>query len=178
MTTKVLIATEKPFAEAARNSMVRMFEEAGIEPVVLEKYTDVSELLSALSGVAAMVIRSDKVTREVLDAGKELKLVVRAGAGYDNVDCVAAKARGVVVENTPGQNANAVAELAVGMMIMMARGKYTGKSGTELKGKTIGIHAYGNVGKIVADLAKGFGCLLYTSPSPRDRTRSRMPSSA
>lgn len=157
MTTKVLIATEKPFAEAARNSMVRMFEEAGLEPVVLEKYADESELLSALSDVAAMVIRSDKVTREVLDAGKELKLVVRAGAGYDNVDCVAAKARGVVVENTPGQNANAVAELAVGMMIMMARGKYTGKSGTELKGKTIGIHAYGNVGKIVADLAKGFG---------------------
>jgi D-3-phosphoglycerate dehydrogenase len=157
MGKKVLIATEKPFAETARNSMVQMFEEAGLEPVVLEKYGEASDLLSAVSDVAAMVIRSDKVTEGVLDAAGELKLVVRAGAGYDNVDCAGARARGVVVENTPGQNSNAVAELTFGMMIMMARGKYSGKSGTELRGKKIGIHAYGNVGKIVAELAKGFG---------------------
>lgn len=157
MSKKVLIATQKPFAEAARNSMVKMFEDAGLEPVVLERYEDKADLLSAVSDVAAMVIRSDKVTAEVLEAGKDLKLVVRAGAGFDNVDCEEAKSKGVVVENTPGQNSNAVAELAFGMMIMMARGKYSGKPGTELKGKTLGIHAYGNVGKIVADLGKGFG---------------------
>ena len=157
MSKKVLIATQKPFAEAARNSMVKMFEEAGLEPAVLEKYEDNAELLSAVSDAAAMVIRSDKVTKEVLAAAKELKLVVRAGSGYDNVDCAVAKGRGVVVENTPGQNSNAVAELAFGMMIMMARGNYNGKPGTELKGKKLGIHAYGNVGKLVAELGKGFG---------------------
>ncbi|MBW1723328.1 MAG: 3-phosphoglycerate dehydrogenase [Deltaproteobacteria bacterium] len=156
-TKKVLIATKKPFAESARNTMVQMFKEAGLEPVVLEKYEDPGELLSAVSDVAAMVIRSDKVTEEVLDAAKELKLVVRAGAGYDNVDCEAAKSRGVIVENTPGQNANAVAELTIGLMVMMARGKYSGKPGTELRGKKLGVHAYGNIGKIVASLAKGFG---------------------
>ena len=157
MPKKVLIATEKPFAEKVRNSMVDLLQEADLEPVVLEKYEDKAALLSAVSDAAAIVIRSDKVTEEVLTAAKELKVVVRAGAGFDNVDCVAAKARGVIVENTPGQNSNAVAELAIGMMIMMARGKYNGKPGTELKGKQIGIHAYGNVGKIVADLATGFG---------------------
>ena len=125
MSEKVLIATEKPFAESARNSMVKMFEEAGLKPVVLEKYKDPKDFLSAVSDVAAVVIRSDKVTKEVLEAGKNLKLVVRAGAGYDNVDCASAKARKVIVENTPGQNSNAVAELALGLMIMIG---FVGKS--------------------------------------------------
>jgi D-3-phosphoglycerate dehydrogenase len=157
MAEKVLIATEKPFAEAARNSMVKMFEEAGLVPLVLEKYKDPKDFLSAVSDVAAVVIRSDKVTKDVLEAGKNLKLVVRAGAGYDNVDCAAAKVRKVVVENTPGQNSNAVAELTLGLMVMIARGKYSGKSGTELKGKRLGVHALGNIGKIVASLGKAFG---------------------
>jgi len=157
MADKVLIATEKPFAESARNSMVKMFQEAGLEPVVLEKYTDPKDFLSAVSDAAAVVIRSDKVTKEVLEAGKKLKLVVRAGAGYDNVDCATAKARKVIVENTPGQNANAVAELTIGMMIMIARAKYSGKSGTELKGKKLGVHALGNIGTIVASLGRAFG---------------------
>ena len=157
MSEKVLIATEKPFAESARNTMVKMFEEAGLKPVLLEKYKDKKDLLSAVSDAAAIIVRSDKVTKEVLEAGKKLKLVVRAGAGYDNVDCVSAKARNVIVENTPGQNANAVAELTLGLMIMIARGKYSGKSGTELKGKKLGVHALGNIGKIVASLGKAFG---------------------
>jgi D-3-phosphoglycerate dehydrogenase / 2-oxoglutarate reductase len=157
MQDKILIATEKPFSESARNSMVKMFEEAGLKPLVLEKYKDPKELLSAMTEAAAVVVRSDKITREVLDAGKGLKLVVRAGAGYDNIDCAAAKERKVIVENTPGQNSNAVAELAMGLMIMIARGKYSGKSGTELKGKSLGVHALGNIGKIVATLGKAFG---------------------
>ncbi len=157
MTEKVLIATEKPFAESARNSMVKMFEDAGLKALVLEKYKDPKDLLKALSDVSAVVVRSDKITKEVLEAAKGLKLVVRAGAGYDNIDCATAKTRKVIVENTPGQNSNAVAELALGMMIMIARGKYSGKSGTELRGKTLGVHALGNVGKIVASLGKAFG---------------------
>lgn len=157
MSDRVLIATEKPFAASARNSMVKMFEDAGLEPVVIENYTDPKAFLSAVSDVSAIIIRSDKVTKDVLEAGKKLKLVVRAGAGYDNVDCAAAKARKVIVENTPGQNSNAVAELAFGLMIMIARGKYSGKSGTELKGKKLGVHALGNVGKIVASLGNAFG---------------------
>ncbi|MBU2499482.1 MAG: 3-phosphoglycerate dehydrogenase, partial [Proteobacteria bacterium] len=157
MTDKVLIATEKPFAESARNSMVKMFEEAGLQPAVLEKYKDKKDLLSAVSDAAAVVIRSDKITKEVLEAGKKLKLVVRAGAGYDNVDCAEAKARHVIVENTPGQNANAVAELTFALMIMIARGKFSGKSGTELKGKKLGVHALGNIGKIVTSLGRAFG---------------------
>jgi len=157
MQEKVLIATEKPFAESARNSMVEMFEEAGLKPVVLEKYKDAKDLLSAFSDVAAAVVRSDNISKEVLDAGKSLKLVVRAGAGFDNIDCAAAKARKVIVENTPGQNSNAVAELVFGLMIMIARGKYSGKSGTELRGKSLGVHALGNIGKIVASLGKAFG---------------------
>lgn len=157
MAEKVLIATEKPFAESARKKMVKMFEDAGLKTLVVEKYKDPKELLAAVAGVNAVIIRSDKITKEVLDAAKGLKLVVRAGAGYDNVDCAEAKARKVIVENTPGQNSNAVAELALGLMIMIARGKYSGKSGTELRGKTLGVHALGNVGRIVASLGKSFG---------------------
>ena len=159
--TKVLLATEKPFAPVAVEQIMNIANEAGFEVALLEKYTEKSELLTAVADADAMIIRSDKVTEEVLAAAKSLKIVVRAGAGYDNVDLAAATAKGVVVMNTPGQNSNAVAELAFGMMVFMARNGFNGKSGTELKGKKIGIHAYGNVGKCVADIARGFGMKIY-----------------
>jgi D-3-phosphoglycerate dehydrogenase len=155
--TKVLIATEKPFAPAAVNQIRPIIENAGYELALLEKYTDKSELLSAVADADALIIRSDKITEEVIAAAKNLKIVVRAGAGYDNVDLAAASAAGVTVMNTPGQNSNAVAELAIGMMIFQARGQFNGKAGTELSGKRIGIHAYGNVGRYVGNIAKGFG---------------------
>ena len=155
--TKVLIATEKPFAPAAVSQIRPIIENAGFELALLEKYTDKSELLSAVADAEALIIRSDKITEEVIAAAKNLKIVVRAGAGYDNVDLAAATAAGVTVMNTPGQNSNAVAELAIGMMIFQARGQFNGKAGTELRGKKIGIHAYGNVGRYVATMAKGFG---------------------
>lgn len=159
--TKVLIATEKPFAPTAINEMKPVFEAAGYEVVMLEKYTEKQELLDAVADVDAMIVRSDKATPEVIEAGKSLKIVVRAGAGYDNVDLAASTANNVCVMNTPGQNSNAVAELAIGMMVFMARGMFNGKSGSELKDKTIGIHAYGNVGRYVAQIAKGFGMTVY-----------------
>jgi D-3-phosphoglycerate dehydrogenase len=155
--TKVLIATEKPFAPAAVAQIRPIIENAGFELALLEKYSDKSELLAAVADADAIIIRSDKVTEEVIAAAKNLKIVVRAGAGYDNVDLTAATAAGVTVMNTPGQNSNAVAELAIGMMIFQARGQFNGKAGTELRGKKIGIHAYGNVGRYVATMAKGFG---------------------
>ena len=155
--TKVLIATEKPFAPAAVNQIRPIIENAGFELALLEKYKDKSELLSAVADADALIIRSDKITEEVIAAAKNLKIVVRAGAGYDNVDLAAATAAGVTVMNTPGQNSNAVAELAIGMMVFQARGQFNGKAGTELRGKKIGIHAYGNVGRYVATMAKGFG---------------------
>ncbi|MBT4727200.1 MAG: 3-phosphoglycerate dehydrogenase [Bacteroidetes bacterium] len=154
---KVLIATEKPFAAVAVDGIRKVIEKAGYELILLEKYTDNAELLAAVADVDALIIRSDKVTPDVIEAGKNLKIVVRAGAGYDNVDLASATANNVCVMNTPGQNSNAVAELAVGMMVYMARGLFNGKAGTELKEKTIGIHAYGNVGKLVGHIAKGFG---------------------
>ena len=154
---KVLVATEKPFAAVAVDGIRKVIEKAGYELILLEKYTDNAELLAAVADVDALIIRSDKVTPDVIEAGKNLKIVVRAGAGYDNVDLASATANNVCVMNTPGQNSNAVAELAVGMMVYMARGLFNGKAGTELKGKTIGIHAYGNVGKLVGHIAKGFG---------------------
>ena len=155
--TKVLIATEKPFAPAAVAQIRPIIENAGFELALLEKYSDKSELLAAVADADAIIIRSDKVTDEVIAAAKNLKIVVRAGAGYDNVDLAAATAAGVTVMNTPGQNSNAVAELAIGMMIFQARGQFNGKAGTELRGKKIGIHAYGNVGRYVATMAKGLG---------------------
>ncbi len=155
---KVLIATQKPFAAEARDRTVAVLAKAGYEVQLLESYPDKSDLLAAVSAANALIVRSDKITDEVMAAGPELKLVVRAGAGYDNVDCAAAKKRGIVVMNTPGQNANAVAELAIGMMIMAARGKYDGKSGHELKGKTLGLQAFGHVARRVAEIAiGGFG---------------------
>ncbi len=154
---KVLVATEKPFAPAAVAQIKEVLDKANYELVLLEKYTDKAELLKAVEDVDGMIVRSDKVTKEVIDAAKNLKIVIRAGAGYDNLDLEACTAGNVVAMNTPGQNSNAVAELALGMAVMMARGNYNGKAGTELRYKKIGIHAYGNVGRYVAEIAKGFG---------------------
>ncbi len=155
--TKVLVATVKPFAEAAVNQIKATFNEAGYTCRFLEKYDGQEALKAAVADAEALIIRSDKITKEILDAAPQLKIVVRAGAGYDNVDLEAATDHGVVVENTPGQNSNAVAELALGMMVFQARNHFNGKPGTELKGKKLGIQAYGNVGKNVARIAKGFG---------------------
>ena len=158
---KVLVATEKPFAAVAVNGIREAVEKGGLELVLLEKYTEKAQLLDAVKDADAIIIRSDKVDAEVLDAAKQLKIVVRAGAGYDNVDLEAATAHNVCVMNTPGQNSNAVAELALGLMVYGARNLYNGTSGTELKGKKLGIHAYGNVGRNVARIAKGFGMEIY-----------------
>ena len=154
---KVLVATEKPFAKEAVAGIREIVEQAGYELCLLEKYTEKAQLLEAVAEVDAIIVRSDKVTAEVIEAAKNLKIVVRAGAGYDNVDLAAATERGVVVMNTPGQNSNAVAELAVGMMIYMARNGFTPGTGSELQGKTLAIHAYGNVGKLVAKKGKALG---------------------
>jgi D-3-phosphoglycerate dehydrogenase len=159
--SKVLVATEKPFAPAAVNGIKKIFDEAGFELVLLEKYTDKAELLKAVADVDAMIVRSDKATPEVIAAGKNLKIIVRAGAGYDNIDLPAANERKIVVMNTPGQNSNAVAELALGMMIFMARGSFKGVSGSELKGKKLGLHAYGAVPRILGRLAKAFEMQVY-----------------
>lgn len=153
---KVLIATEKPFAAVAVDGMRKVIEEAGAELVLLEKYTSKQELLDAVATAEALIIRSDKVDAEVLAAAPALKVVVRAGAGYDNVDLEAATARGVCVQNTPGQNSNAVAELVFGLAVMMSRNMFNGTSGTELKDKTLGIQAFGQVGRNVARIARGF----------------------
>ncbi len=154
---KVLVATEKPFAEVAVDGIKKVIEEAGYELVLLEKYADKSELLAAVADVDAMIIRSDKVDTDVVSAAKNLKIKVRAGAGYDNVDLKAATSADVVVENTPGQNSNAVAELVFGMAVMAARNMYAGTSGSELKDKSLGIQAFGQVGRNVARIAQGFG---------------------
>lgn len=154
---KVLVATEKPFAPVAVDGIRKVVEEAGHELALLEKYSSRQELLDAVKDADALIIRSDKVDAEVLDAAPALKIVVRAGAGYDNVDLAAATAHDVCVENTPGQNSNAVAELVFGMTVMAVRNMYNGTSGTELKDKKLGIHAFGQVGRNVARIAKGFG---------------------
>lgn len=153
---KVLVATEKPFAKAAVDGIRNIVEGAGHKLALLEKYTSVEELYAAVADADALIVRSDKVSKEVVNAAKNLKIVVRAGAGYDNLDLAACSEKGIVAMNTPGQNSNAVAELAIGMMIYASRNCFTPGTGSELKGKTIGIHAYGNVGRLVANLAKGF----------------------
>lgn len=158
---KVLVATEKPFAAAAVNGIKAEIEGAGHQLVLLEKYTEKQQLLDAVADVEAMIVRSDKITAEVLDAAKALKIVVRAGAGFDNVDIAYAKEKNVVVENTPGQNSNAVAELVFGLLVYAVRNFYNGKSGSELLGKKLGILAFGNVGRNVARIAKGFGMDVY-----------------
>lgn len=155
--TKVLVATEKPFAATAVNEISKIFEDAGFQCDFFEKYTSQDDLINKVSDYDAMIVRSDKVTPEVIAAAKNLKIVVRAGAGYDNVDLASATNNNIVVMNTPGQNSNAVAELALGMMVYQARNHFNGKAGSELCCKTLGIHAYGNVGKLVAKIAKGFG---------------------
>lgn len=158
---KVLVATEKPFARVAVDGIREVVEQAGYELALLEKYSSKGHLLEAVADVDALIIRSDNVDAEVLAAAKNLKIVVRAGAGYDNIDLASATAHNVVAMNTPGQNSNAVAELALGLMVMAVRNMYNGTSGTELKGKKLGIHAYGNVGRNVARIAKGFGMEIY-----------------
>lgn len=154
---KVLIATAKPFAAEAVQGIKKEFEGTGHEIVLLEKYETNEQLLDAVKDVDAMIVRSDKITAEVLDAAKNLKIVVRAGAGFDSIDCQYAKEKNVVVENTPGQNANAVAELVMGMLVYVARNHFNGKSGHELMGRRLGLLAFGNVGRNVARIAKGFG---------------------
>ena len=154
---KVLVATEKPFAKVAVDGIREIVEAAGYELCLLEKYTDVQQFYDAVADVDALIVRSDKVTAQVVDAAKNLKIVVRAGAGFDNLDLAACTANNIVAENTPGQNSNAVAELALGMMIYMARNTFKPGTGAELKGKKVGIQAYGNVGRLVAEKAKALG---------------------
>ena len=167
---KVLIATEKPFAKVAVEGIRKEIEEAGYELALLEKYPEKQELLDAVQDADAIIIRSDKIDAEVLDAAKNLKIVVRAGAGYDNVDLEAATQHNVVVMNTPGQNSNAVAELVFGLLVFAARNFFNGKAGTELMGKKLGILAFGNVGRNVARVAKGFGmdCYAYDAYCPAE----------
>ena len=162
MSKTILVATEKPFAKAAVDRMQEVVaKNSGCELKLLEKYTDKQALVDAVKEADGLIIRSDKITREVLDAAKNLKVVARGGAGYDNVDLEAATEKGICVMNTPGQNRNAVSELVFGMMLNLVRHQYVGKPGTELRGKSIGIHAYGNAGKCVARLGKGFGMDVY-----------------
>lgn len=158
---EILVATEKPFAPIAIRQIREVTDAAGFKLVLLENYKSVSELLEAVSTADALIVRSDKVTPEVLDAAKNLKIVVRAGSGYDNIDIESCTAHNVVAMNTPGQNSNAVAELAFLMMLYQIRGGFNGKSGSELRRKTLGLHAFGNVGKYVADIARGFGMDIY-----------------
>ncbi|PKP21270.1 MAG: 3-phosphoglycerate dehydrogenase [Bacteroidetes bacterium HGW-Bacteroidetes-20] len=158
---KILVATDKPFAKAAVDGIRQIVENAGHELALLEKYTEVTDLYAAVKDADGMIVRSDKVTKEVVEAAQNLKIVVRAGAGYDNLDLAACTAKNIVAMNTPGQNSNAVAELALGMMVFMARNQFNPGTGSELLGKKIGIHAYGNVGRLVAKIAKGFGMEVY-----------------
>jgi D-3-phosphoglycerate dehydrogenase len=159
---KVLVATEKAFAPVAVNQIRLVTEAAGYGLALLQNYKDSSDLIKAVSDVDALIVRSDLVTAEVINAAKKLKIVVRAGAGYDNIDLAACTAHNVVAMNTPGQNASAVAELAFALMLYQARGGFNGKSGTELRRKSFGIHAFGYVGKHVAEIARGFGMDVYT----------------
>ena len=154
---KILVATEKPFAAAAVNGIREIATAAGHELALLEKYTEKSQFLEAVADADALIVRSDKVTAEVIAAAPKLKIVVRAGAGYDNLDLAAATSRGVVAMNTPGQNSNAVAELAIALMIFMSRNRFTPGTGCEIQGKTLGIQAYGNVGRLVAAKAMALG---------------------
>ena len=158
---KVLVATEKPFAKIAVDGIREVVEKNGYELALLEKYTDVNDLYKAVADADALIVRSDKVTKEVLDHANKMKIVVRAGAGYDNLDLEACTAKGVVAMNTPGQNSNAVAELVMGMLVYAVRNFYNGKSGSELMGKKLGLLAFGNVGRNVARIAKGFGMEVY-----------------
>lgn len=158
---KILVATEKPFVSIAIRQIREVIDAAGFKLALLENYKNIAELLNAVSDADALIVRSDMVTGEVLDAAKQLKIVVRAGAGYDNLDLQSCTEHNVVAMNTPGQNSNAVAELVFELLLYQIRGGFSGKTGTELRGKTIGLHAFGNVGKYVADVARGFGMDIY-----------------
>jgi len=157
----ILVATEKPFAKVAVEGIADIIKHAGFELKLLEKYTTKEQLKEAIKNVDAVIVRSDILDEEVIRAAGKLKIAVRAGAGYDNIDLKTSTDKGIVVMNTPGQNANAVAELAFGMMIYLNRNFYNGSSGIELRGKTLGIHAYGNIGRIVGLIAKGMGMEVY-----------------
>jgi D-3-phosphoglycerate dehydrogenase len=159
--TKVLLATDKPFASEAVTGIQEIFDKAGFTLIKLEKYTSVDQLKAAVKDVDAIIVRSDTIDKNIIDAASNLKIVIRAGAGYDNIDLAASIAKGVTVMNTPGQNANAVAELGIGMMIYLNRSGFDGSSGTELRGKKLGLHAYGNIGKIMATIGKGLGMKIY-----------------
>lgn len=165
----ILVATDKPFAKVAVNGIREIAQNAGLELRLLEKYTTKEQLLEAIADVDAVIVRSDILDEQVLKSAKKLKIAVRAGAGYDNIDLKAASDRNIVVMNTPGQNANAVAELAFGMMIYLNRNFYNGSSGVELRGKTLGIHAYGNIGRIVGMIAKGMGMDVFAFDPYRDK---------
>ena len=167
---KVLVATEKPFASEATNGIREIIEGAGHELVLLEKYSDKAQFLEAAADADALIVRSDKVSADVVEAAKKLKIVVRAGAGYDNIDTKACTEKGIVVENTPGQNANAVAELAIGLMIYMSRNQFTPGTGCELSGKRLGIQGFGNIGQLVAKKAAGLGMnVLVLAPQPAEK---------
>jgi D-3-phosphoglycerate dehydrogenase / 2-oxoglutarate reductase len=170
MSKKVLLATEKPFSATARDEVVGILKKANYGVVLLESYKNKNELLQAVADVDAMIVRSDIIDKEVLKAASKLQLVVRAGAGYDNIDGGNARERRVDVMNTPGQNSNAVAELAFGLMLYMARGKFDGKTGSELRGKNLGIHAFGAVGRQIAAIGKGFGMIVRAYDPFVDRT--------
>jgi D-3-phosphoglycerate dehydrogenase len=165
----ILVATDKPFAKVAVNGIREIVQNAGFEFKLLEKYPGKEQLIEAVRQVDAVIVRSDILDEDVLKASEKLKIAVRAGAGYDNIDLKAASDKGIVVMNTPGQNANAVAELAFGMMIYLNRNLYNGSSGTELRGKNIGIHAYGNIGRIVGMIAKGMGMDVFAFDPYRDK---------
>lgn len=167
---KVLVATVKPFASEAVAGIQRIFDDAGYELHLLEKYGSQNDLINAVKGVDGLIIRSDIAGKEIIEAGEDLKIIVRAGAGYDNIDLESATDNGIVVMNTPGQNSNAVAELTIGLMILIARNNFDGKPGTELKGKTLGLHAYGNVGKLVAGIASGLGMKIFAFDPFIDRS--------
>jgi D-3-phosphoglycerate dehydrogenase len=159
--TKVLLATEKPFASSAVEGIKKICDDAGFELVKLEKYTSKDQLIAAVKGVDAIIFRSDILDKEVIDASDKLKIAVRAGSGYDNIDLAASTVKGITVMNTPGQNANAVAELGIGMMIYLNRNGYDGNSGIELRGKSFGLHAYGNISKIMGHIGKGLGMNIH-----------------
>ncbi len=167
--TKILVATVKPFAPVAVEGIQKICNNAGFELIKLEKYTSHDQLVAAASDVDAIIFRSDKIDKAVIDAGRSLKILVRAGAGYDNVDLEAATSKGICVMNTPGQNSNAVAELAIGMMILLNRNGFNGTAGTELRGKTLGLHAYGNISKIMTHIGKGLGMTIHAYDPYIDR---------
>lgn len=156
---KILVFTEKPFAPAAVKAIANVINASGNDMELVERGTR-SDLLEAVKNAEGLIVRSDVIDAEVMDAAPKLKVIVRAGAGYDNIDLAAATAHNICVMNTPGQNSNAVAELVFGMIVMMCRNQYNGTSGSELKDKSLGIYAFGQVGRNVARIAKGFNMKL------------------